>query len=156
MWQAKADLSEHTASLQDKLEWAGVWDGVLEFAVSMVHPAAAFAIALKAVGTEYEITGTISWSSGLMLAASVVGMKGTGIFGEAAMGSKILTGFEMTTGFVLAGKGAYDINRAIASGENIGPAIANAALLFVPYVHTLIQPRVGTYISARSRSMWTP
>ncbi len=153
--QYKDAIARDSKTLAEKIERAETINNALKIAASYIHPAIFIATTVEMAVKEYEITNKISWSTGLMLAASalatrgVIGLKG---FETASLGAKIakttLNTVELGIGATLAVHGGYTTYQMFKEGR-YEEGLLNLAMFALPLFHTAVRKPLMTYMGKK-------
>ena len=140
----EAIVRTNSDELARKITNADRINTVVEFGASLVHPAILATVVIKGVAKEYEITDTISWTSGLMLAASVIAFRHAGLASGAFAGvgrtaaGRAITAVELGIGGTLAIHGAIGAYHQFKQGNYIDGALS-AAMLALPLIYATVR-----------------
>ncbi|MEM4360453.1 MAG: hypothetical protein QXT45_07995 [Candidatus Bilamarchaeaceae archaeon] len=149
-------IAKDSATLAKKIQNAERINSALKLAASFIHPSIFIATAVEGAVKEYELRDKISFSTGLMLTASVLAFRHASILKnlgtalkEPTLGMKIaketLVTLESGIGGTLVAKGVYDGWMMIKNG-----AYEDAALTFsmfaLPLLYATVRKPISTYM----------
>ncbi|NYZ76720.1 hypothetical protein H0O02_00195 [Candidatus Micrarchaeota archaeon] len=165
-------IAQDSATLGKKIANAEKINSAIKIAASFVHPAIFIATTVEMATKEYEVTNTISWSTGLMLVASALAFRGAIAFKGAAMGVELgaeavglgtkaakvltagkiasytLTGIELGIGGTLVAHGGYQTYQMFKAGQ-YGEGALNLAMFALPLFYALAHKPMMTYMGKK-------
>jgi len=153
----KDAVARDSETLAKKIEHAELINSLLKTAATFIpgfFPAVFTAMAVETAVKEYEITNKISWSTGLMLAASALAFRGAIGLGmeTATLGAKIAnTTLNVTEGMIgttLAVHGGYSTYQMFKEGR-YEEGIANMVMFALPLFHTAAKKPLMTYMGKK-------
>jgi|GEM_PF-3347213 len=153
----KDAVARDSETLAKKIEHAELINSLLKTAATFIpgfFPAVFTAMAVETAVKEYEITNKISWSTGLMLAASALAFRGAIGLGmeTATLGAKIAnTTLNVTEGIIgttLAVHGGYSTYQMFKEGR-YEEGIANMVMFALPLFHTAAKKPLMTYMGKK-------
>jgi hypothetical protein len=152
------NVGKDAEKLGKKIENAEKINMAVKLAASFVHPSLFIATTVEMAVKEYEVTEKITWSTGLMLAASAIAFRHAAIFKgvsllkggtTAAKIAKVtLTGMELGMGGVLMAHGGMQTYHAFKAGEYAEGA-TTLSMFALPLLYAVARKPMMTYMGKK-------
>lgn len=152
------NMGKNIETLGKKIENAEKINMGVKLAASFIHPSLFIATSVEMACKEYEVTGAITWQTGLMLAASALAFrqmalfKGLSFVKGGAAATKIakfgVTGVELGIGGVLMAHGAAQTYHAFKNGQYEEGALS-VAMFAVPLFYAAARKPMMTALGKK-------
>jgi len=152
------NIGKDAEKLGKKIENAEKINMAVKLAASFVHPSLFIATTVEIAVKEYEVTEKITWSTGLMLAASALAFRHAALFkgvsllkgGTAAakVAKVTLTGVELGIGGVLMAHGGVQTYHAFKAGQYAEGA-TTLSMFALPLLYAVARKPMMTYMGKK-------
>ena len=167
-WRCKKEIKTDTKTLIAKIENADKIAEAVKLAGCFVHPSVFVTVAIEGAVKEYELAGKISWTSGLLLAASALAFRHSAVFKqllaefktvvaegkimhmafEKTLTGHIVKGLDLGMGGALVFHGAGEGAKLIKQGK-LSDAALTFSMLSMPILHAVVRKPLITYLGKK-------